>query len=736
MKPLTRWMLGGLVVAPGFATADAPTSQPGAPPPGTSASQPAASRPAAPTRTPDTPVVEDEITVQSTLSEALRQERSAEAVDVVALEKKRSSAADLGQVLAAEEGVAVRRGGGLGAGSRFSLNGLYDDQIRFFLDGVPLDLAGYSAGLANLPIELIERVELYRGVVPIRLGSDALGGAVNLVSFSPSAPSRVTASLLAGSFGTYRAALTGRWRLPRGLVVDARGFADAAENNYRVEVEVPDDVGRLQPVTVERFHDAYRAAGGSVELGWLARPWAERLSLRLHASAYDKELQHNAVMTVPFGEAVYGEGSYGATLRYEQSRLWGGTGTLQLIASAGYRQVNFRDESAFVYDWLGVRIQERRTPGEVFSAPSDQSLWQRGLFGRAYASRALHPAHELRLALSPYLVSRTGDERLDPPESQLDPLNATQDLVTLNGGLELQSRALGGRLENIAALKGYLFYAQSQELLFGGGFTDRRQDRQLFGFGDALRYELFPGAYAKISLERTARLPGPNEIFGDGVLVAANLDLQPEQSRNQNYGLQLAGLTRAGSWRGELSFFSRQSENLIVLLGNQQDFSYQNVFGALTQGAELSGGWTSPGGRLSLDANTTYQAQRNTSAAGTFGEFVGDRIPNRPWFFANLAASARQPGLLIPGDELSVGWDTRYVHGFFRTWESIGREDTKQVIPAQLLHGARLAYRLPRGEWALVSSVEAQNLTDADSFDFFGVQRPGRAFFCKLTMER
>ena len=40
-------------------------------------------------------------------------------------------------------------------------------------------------GIANVPVNLIERVEIYRGVVPIRFGADALGGAVNLVSDQP-----------------------------------------------------------------------------------------------------------------------------------------------------------------------------------------------------------------------------------------------------------------------------------------------------------------------------------------------------------------------------------------------------------------------------------------------------------------------------------------------------------------------------------------------------------------------
>src|SRR5690606_39472576 len=50
-------------------------------------------------------------------------------------------------------------------------------------DALPiLEFAGYPFGIANVPVNLIERAEIYSGVVPVRFGADALGGAVNLVT--------------------------------------------------------------------------------------------------------------------------------------------------------------------------------------------------------------------------------------------------------------------------------------------------------------------------------------------------------------------------------------------------------------------------------------------------------------------------------------------------------------------------------------------------------------------------
>jgi hypothetical protein len=89
----------------------------------------------------------------------------------------------------------------------------------------------------------------------------------------------------------------------------------------------------------------------------------------------------------------------------------------------------------------------------------------------------------------------------------------------------------------------------------------------------------------------------------------------------------------------------------------------------------------------------------------------------------------------VPSDELAFVWTTRYVHEFFRGWESVGRRDRKPMVPSQLLHGLALVYLVRGNPTTLSFTGEVQNLTDADAFDFFGVQRPGRAFYFKTTAE-
>ncbi|RYE16642.1 MAG: hypothetical protein EOP51_25420, partial [Sphingobacteriales bacterium] len=84
-----------------------------------------------------------------------------------------------------------------------------------------------GAWLNNIPVNLAERIEVYKGVVPVELGADALGGAVNIIT-DQHTRKYLDASVSYGSFNTSRAALSGRYTDAKtGLVFDFNGF-----NNY------------------------------------------------------------------------------------------------------------------------------------------------------------------------------------------------------------------------------------------------------------------------------------------------------------------------------------------------------------------------------------------------------------------------------------------------------------------------------------------------------------------------
>jgi outer membrane receptor protein involved in Fe transport len=75
------------------------------------------------------------------------------------------------------------------------------------------------------------------------------------------------------------------------------------------------------------------------------------------------------------------------------------------------------------------------------------------------------------------------------------------------------------------------------------------------------------------------------------------------------------------------------------------------------------------------------------------------------------------------------------VHSFYRDWESQGQREYKDVVDAQLTHDVGLSWTVERNLARVTSTFEVDNVTNARVYDFFGVQRPGRAFFIKVTGE-
>ena len=108
------------------------------------------------------------------------------------------------ELLASSPGAVLHSTGGPGQATTVSLRGASADQSLVLLDGIPLAGPGGGAiDLSTLPVGLIDRMIVSRGVLGAQLGSGALGGVIELV---PKAPSHeglqggTQASF--GSFGT------------------------------------------------------------------------------------------------------------------------------------------------------------------------------------------------------------------------------------------------------------------------------------------------------------------------------------------------------------------------------------------------------------------------------------------------------------------------------------------------------------------------------------------------------
>ncbi|GAA3627364.1 TonB-dependent receptor [Flavivirga jejuensis] len=684
--------------------------------------------------------------VISAETEKRKLEHTAQAVGVIETKKVKLQSADLGEVLAKTEGVTVQRSGGLGSNTRFSLNGLSGDKVRFFYDGIPLNFSSYAFGIANVPVNAISRIELYKGMVPIVFGADALGGAVNLVPLKERNGWSGSASYQLGSFNTHRAiGSIGYVSDKTGLFFNVAGFYDYTDNNYKIDVAVDNDEGQLHQETVERFHDAYCAYGTNLRLGIRNKKWANELSVESYFGNYTNEVQNsqspglisypdfginNAVAGNPFGEVHFTNFSVGTNLRYNINIAdrW----KLNLNGGYNYTERESLDLGYNLYNWFGEIVRENSIAGE-FGDADNLITKSKNWFARQQTVYAINNNHILKLALAPTYTYRTGDDLL--VDGRFDEALDDYYLFDFVTGLEYTADFNEGKLQNIAFVKNYQQNIRIESLDPSLEIVniDKRSANN-FGAGNGLRYDWSSRFSTKISYEYAYRLPQQDEIFGDGQKTLKNLELVPESSHNVNLQWHYKNnINHTTQWELQGNFFIRKIDNLIFLVVDTEGFGeYQNVWSANSQGVELGGKIKDFVKGFSLNANTTYLSYFNTSDTGPFSLFKDDRIPNEPYFFVNGGAEYQLQNVLKKNDQLSLFWNARYVHSFFIGWESSGLSQYKIEVPKQTTHAVGITYKIDSKN---ALTIETQNITNAKTFDLYGLQRPGRALYLKLTTQ-
>jgi hypothetical protein len=142
--------------------------------------------------------------------------------------------------------------------------------------------------------------------------------------------------------------------------------------------------------------------------------------------------------------------------------------------------------------------------------------------------------------------------------------------------------------------------------------------------------------------------------------------------------------------------------------------------------------WRSPRDWVTFEASLTYQDLRNVSTSGAYAAYNGERLPNLPWLFFNTALRLQYRFL---SNVVSLTWFTRYVQSFYRDWESLGAPQYKQTVDSQYSQSLSLGYafRAPHASGSFTFDIE--NFTDEKLYDVYGVQRPGRAFYGKTTLQ-
>ncbi|PIB35081.1 hypothetical protein BFP72_06555 [Reichenbachiella sp. 5M10] len=660
------------------------------------------------------------------------------AVEAVGTKQFQAQSIEINQVLDQTAGVKVRQSGGLGSRVNYSMNGLSGQSIRFFMDGVPMDYFGSSYSINTIPISLVDRVEVYKGVVPVELGNDALGGAINLVTKS-SFNEFVEASYSYGSFNTHRAAIQGSWRAKQsGLTMKLSAFYNYSDNNYYVWGEdVPVTDVNTANVTrgekVRRFHDGYESKSVKADFGFTQKKWADKLLLGVLYSEMDKDIQHGPTMEVVFGEARYHQRVVMPNMTYQKFDFLAKGLDVNWFASYSYLVRDRIDTTTNMYNWDGSILDANSDRGEQLWTLNtlDQKVW----LNRLNLVYQLNPHHKLGYN---YVFSDLTRTDSDPVVTQkTDGYWAPQTFRRHSMGWVLQSQFLEQRLHTSLFVKWFGYRAAIKTATTENSVTSYQTEQASasdWGYGVAGSYQLRPSVMLSLSVEQAYRLPAANEVLGDGLNVVSTTALRSESSLNANLGFRVTtAMERKNRFTFSGNVFYRDVTDLI------QQYSYDpgafvniNFDQVRMQGVDgkikfAHSHW------LTVNQTVSYLSpivKSDTDELGNNNVTKNSRLANTPFFQTNTELRTQFKNLIQEGAVTFFYWSVSYVGEFHRHSEIIGRYN-KDVIPAQLVNSCGIGYTFPKEKLSL--SVDVSNLFDEQVFDNYAIQKPGRAAYIKAT---
>ncbi|MEG7385958.1 TonB-dependent receptor plug domain-containing protein, partial [Pseudomonas aeruginosa] len=187
--------------------------------------------------------------------------QSLAAVSVIDREDiERSQARSVPELLRQVPGVSLANNGGFGKNTTLFLRGTESDHVLVLIDGIKVGSA--SAGLTafqDLPVELIERIEVVRGPRSSLYGSEAIGGVIQI--FTRRGDGQGAKPFFSAGYGTHQ------------TLEGSAGVSGGAGNGwYSLGVSSFDTAGintkRAGTAGYEPDRDGYRNLSGNLRGGY------------------------------------------------------------------------------------------------------------------------------------------------------------------------------------------------------------------------------------------------------------------------------------------------------------------------------------------------------------------------------------------------------------------------------------------------------------------------------------
>lgn len=691
---------------------------------------------------------------------------------VAIIETKEASLRNLttNELLDRAVGVRVRQNGGVGSEVQYNLNGMSGSTIGIFIDGIETSTYGSSFNLNNIPPSMIERIEVYKGVLPAHLSGNYIGGAINVILKKDASLNSITAAVSYGSFGTYNADLSTTLRNEKtGFTFRGSGFHTHSDNSYTTWGESTTYVDYrgavTRPFRAKRFNNVYESTAGRFEAGFTNVKWADVFFIGYNVSKSYEEIPHGVSMATPYVGRFNEANANVWSLNYNKRNLFIEGLTLNVNATKSDRSTYLQDTVTTRYNWDGTireiiddseRKPLRKTYIDEFgqtqylaqqAMPTMTRINRDIINARSNLGYMVLPGHRLSINHKIEKTDRDDNNLLKPVDKDLVTTSQTvQNILAFNYEAEFWKQ----RVKTNAQVKYTANRNNQRRVDFAypqGQPVINRRDTSIFtdnvGYSFALAFKLAPKVYLVSSAENSFVSPTETQLFGEPERnIVPNINLLPEKNINlnlgfrtdaYNFGKHKVSFYASAFWRN--GYDKITTETLDADTIENADNAIQDVTRFINLGRTQARGFEA---EIIYVFNNKLNASFNISKfnnlykqefdeQGNPSPYYNQQVVNEPYFNINANAQYRLNNVFQQKSIMSLYYNFGYVQEYNIAW----RNPDWGITPTQYVHDVGASYRFPSQK--LVLSFDAKNILNGELYDNFKKQKPGRGFYVKLN---
>ena len=671
---------------------------------------------------PDSTELANVVVFGKTKAQVIRE--SPEAVSVINAKELQGRSVSLETILNKTIGLKVGQTGGLGSSSRIIVHGLEGNRIQILWDGIPMSTSDGAFSLDEIPIDIIERIEVYKSIIPARFGCDGLGGAVNIVTKEFSTD-YLDASYELGSYQTHKGSVFSRKNFPKsGVLLGAGGYCTSAKNDYSFRVP------ERENLLVRRDHNRFRSYMLKGKIAF-TKLWFDEISTEFGYYNRFNEIQ-GVLKNIQHAENQ--SGMFMLENKLIKSRMRNNRLNFESHFSLSHTTNNFVDTARVNYDFEGNIYPSPNGQGETGDVPHNSNDKGLEINERINFDYKLSANHSLNLNTLINYARRQPSDDIASQHTGFIIGGFPSKKTSVVSGLTWEAKLLDRKLTNMFSAKYFHLHSEIEDLTSYEMIEAPKKKSNTtsqIGFIEAVKLEPFSDFHLKASYQRAIRLPNSQELFGDGIITFPAAGLRPEKSHNFNMGFlfdknDVLGLSRL---QFEVNGFYMQVNDMIKLMKQHMAAGYVNAEKVHIKGIETE---------LKLDitptlyayGNLTYQDVRDALEylPGTQAPnpTKGLRLPNIPYLFANFGAEYHSDRL-FKNWYVKAFWDGKFTEEFFYFWELT--ELQKRRIPRSFTHdiGLFLTYKK---KYSI--ALECHNLMIKEVWDQYRQPLAGRTFHLKF----